>query len=50
MLDNLKAFFANPYKSGDMDALDWFLLTGLLLGCIILWRFILIHITEAVIK
>lgn len=48
MWNNFTAFMAQPFKSDDMDAFDWFMFVGFILTLLILWAIILKHVREAV--
>lgn len=45
--DDFKQWLAQPF-SVDMPAVDWFLFIGLLLAVMVVWRFILRTVEEAI--
>lgn len=47
MWDNFKSWLAKPF-SVDMSAGGWFVFIGLLLIIMVMWRLILVHITETI--
>lgn len=51
MWQNVKAFFAEPYKgAAEMNVGDWFLFLGLILVLLGFWGMIFRHIAEGIEK
>jgi hypothetical protein len=47
MWENFTRFFAEPFNGNEnMNAVDWFLFTGLIIACVVIWNLVLIHIKE----
>lgn len=49
MWQNFKDWLAKPFKDmRDMSAWDLFMVVGLVIVCVIIWRIILVHLFETI--